>query len=358
MRRMAEAPSLLVVIPCLNEEAHIADLLDRLCADPSAGHARIVVADGGSTDRGADIVRARAVKDARIVLLQNPKRLQSAGVNLAVEQYSAGAEVLIRVDAHAAYPEFFLTHLLDAYRESGADSVTVAMHAVAHAKSCFQRAAACAQNSVLGAGGSPHRKGGRRLWVEHGHHALFKISSFCAIGGYDESFSHNEDAEFDIRLTANGGKILLAADILIDYFPRTKARGLATQYFKFGQGRARTARKHRTPLKLRQLAPIAVAPAILAAMLAPFSLWWALPTAIWLSICGLYGVFLGLRARSPCACGSGLAAAIMHAAWSVGFLAQLTAPRPKRQSPSECSSNLPSDSHMINASVRTDQDNA
>lgn len=355
---MTEAPSLLIVIPCLNEEAHIATLLDHLGADPSAAQARIVVADGGSSDRSAAIVTARAAKDARIELLQNPKRLQSAGVNLAVERFGAGADALVRVDAHAAYPQLFLTRLLSAYRESGADSVTVSMHAAAHAKSCFQHAVACAQNSVLGAGGSPHRKGGGRRWVEHGHHALFKTSAFRAIGGYDESFSHNEDAELDIRLTANGGKILLAADILIDYFPRRNARALATQYFKFGQGRARTVRKHRTPLKLRQLAPVLIAPAILAATLAPFSLWWALPMAIWLSICGLYGVLLGLRAKSLCACGSGVAAALMHAAWSVGFLAQLAAPRSTPQASLGPSSSPPSESHKIKASVSTDQDNA
>lgn len=354
---MNAAPTLLVVIPCLNEEAHLADLLDHLCADPSAAHARIVVADGGSTDRSAEIVSARAAKDARIVLLPNPKRLQSAGVNLAVEHFCADADAFFRIDAHAGYPELFLTRLLSVYRESGADSVTVSMRAVAHANSCLQHAAACAQNSVLGAGGSPHRKGGGRRWVEHGHHALFKTSSFRAVGGYDESFSHNEDAEFDIRLAANGGKILLAADILIDYFPRTNARALAAQYFKFGQGRACTVRKHRTPLRPRQLAPVLIAPTILMATLTPFSPWWALPMTIWLGICGLYGVLLGLRAKNLCACGSGIAAMIMHAGWSVGFLLQIAAPSSTPQTSPGPPISRPSASHTIKASVSTDQDN-
>ena len=34
-------------------------------------------------------------------------------------------------------------------------------------------------------------------YVDHGHHAAFRAASFKAIGGYDETFSHNEDAEFD-----------------------------------------------------------------------------------------------------------------------------------------------------------------
>lgn len=325
--------ALLVVIPCLNEEAHLPELLERLCADTAAAQARIVVADGGSNDASAEIVRWRAAVDARVVLLPNPRRLQAAGINLAVQRYGADAEMFVRVDAHAGYPADFLSRLLRAQRESGADSVTVSMRAVADTGSCFQRAAACAQNSVLGAGGSPHRKGGLRRWVEHGHHALFRTALFRAAGGYDESFTHNEDAELDARLAALGGRILLAGDILIDYFPRTTPRALMGQYFRYGQGRARTALKHRATLKLRQAVPALVTPALGAALLAPFSApWLAFPALAWIGFCLGYGFVLGARERSMCACASGFAAALMHAAWSAGFCSRVFA-IPKQRAP-------------------------
>jgi succinoglycan biosynthesis protein ExoA len=313
--------SLLVVIPCLNEEAHLPGLLDVLCADPAAAGARIVVVDGGSSDASARIVRQRAEQEARISLLHNPARVQSAGVNLAVRTFGADSEFFVRVDAHAAYPADFLTRLAQAQAETDADSVVVSMRAAAAPDACFQQAAACAQNSVLGAGGSPHRKGGARRWVDHGHHALFKTAAFLAAGGYDESFTHNEDAEFDVRLASAGGKILLAGDILIDYFPRSTARALARQYFRYGQGRARTALKHRTPLKLRQLAPAAVAPAALVGLsLGPLAPVAAAPLALWLAACLVYGAALGVRQRGVCAAAAGFAAAIMHFAWSLGFV--------------------------------------
>ena len=51
-------------------------------------------------------------------------------------------------------------------------------------------------------------QGAEGHWADHGHHALMRISAFRAVGGYDESFSHNEDAELDYRLgrpvTASG----------------------------------------------------------------------------------------------------------------------------------------------------------
>jgi succinoglycan biosynthesis protein ExoA len=317
---------LLIVIPCLNEEAHLPALLALLRADPAALDARIIVADGGSTDASADIVRRVATEDPRVVLLANPKRIQSAAVNLAVARYGADAATLIRVDAHASYPPDFLTRLIAAAEETGADTVTVSMRAASERGACFQAAVAAAQNSVLGAGGSPHRKGGERRWVDHGHHALFKLSAYRGAGGYDESFTHNEDAELDARIRERGGKILLAADILIDYFPRRTARALARQYFGYGRGRARTAAKHKQRLKPRQLAPLLVAPAIALCALAPVSLWAAAPAAAWLALCLGCGALLGLRERRLCAAFAGVPAAIMHAAWSAGFLRELLTP--------------------------------
>lgn len=317
--------SLLIVIPCLNEERHLPSLLAWLRAEPAAADARIVVADGGSADRSREIVRQAAADDARVVLLDNPKRLQSAAVNLAVARYGEGRECFVRIDAHAAYPAGFIALLLDAYRESGAQSVVISMRAIGEDGACFQRAAATAQNSVLGAGGSAHRKPGARRWADHGHHALFNTEAFQAAGGYDESFSHNEDAEFDTRLARRGGKILLAADVVIDYFPRRAAWALARQYFAYGKGRARTAIKHGAMLKPRQLLPLGVAPALALACLTPFTAWAAAPAAAWLAISFGFGIVLGLRERSWCGAAAGAPAAIMHAAWSAGFLRQMAA---------------------------------
>jgi len=199
--------------------------------------------------------------------------------------------------------------------------VVVSMRARAEPRACFQEAAACAQNSVLGAGGSPHRKAGKRRFVDHGHHALIKIAAFENAGGYDERFSHNEDAEFDARLTSAGGAILLAADLVIDYFPRATPKALMLQYLKYGQGRARTALKHGGRLKLRQLAAAAISPVSAAGLaLAAFVPMAALPALAWLSLTLGYGIWLGVRAGKPCACAAGAAALIMHFAWSVGFL--------------------------------------
>ena len=311
----------LIVIPCLNEEAFIGPLLRQLLADPGLDDPLVVVADGGSTDRTREIAATAARRDPRIRLLANPRRLQSAGVNLAARQFGRGRTWLVRVDAHAGYPDGYVSRLIDEAVESGATSVVVAMETRGEAG--FQRAAAVAQSSRLGAGGSAHRMGGVSGWVEHGHHALFRLDVFLACGGYDETFSHNEDAELDVRLARAGGRIWLTGAPPMIYHPRGAPGALWRQYLSYGRGRARTVLKHRTRLRLRQALPLAVAPAVVAALATPF--WWPaiLPALAWAVICLVYGGVLGLKRRDAWAALSGLAAMIMHLAWSVGFVLQV-----------------------------------
>jgi succinoglycan biosynthesis protein ExoA len=318
---IAEPPrKVLVVIPCLNESAQIERVINRILEDDRAGDIRLVVADGGSTDGCRGIVRRMAANDDRIQLLPNPKRLQSAGVNLAAAAATDDVRWLVRVDAHAEYPANYVSTLISEAERTEADSVVVTMDT--QGSGLFQRAAAAAQNSVLGAGGSPHRSGGSG-WVDHGHHALFRLDAFQRVGGYDEAFSHNEDAELDHRLAGAGARIWLTDRPHVVYHPRRDPVALWKQYLNYGRGRARTVLKHHTRLKLRQMAPLAVAPAVLLAAFAPLHALFAVPALVWLVACLAGGLALGAKQRSVAAMGSGIAAAIMHLAWSLGFWRQL-----------------------------------
>src|SRR4029079_6103962 len=93
-----------VVIACLNEEDHIQGVIYHFAAESERVVRKIVVADGGSTDRTIKIVEERSRQDGRIVLLHNTRQIQSSGINRAVEQYGDLAPFIIRVDAHADYP--------------------------------------------------------------------------------------------------------------------------------------------------------------------------------------------------------------------------------------------------------------
>jgi succinoglycan biosynthesis protein ExoA len=317
----------IIIVPTLNEARHIGGLLQALMVEAEALDARIVVADGGSTDGTIDIVAAIAISVPRVVLIHNPQRIQSAAINLAVEQFGDGAEYFIRIDAHGAYPADYCRTLVAEAQERQVSSVVVPMTTVGVAS--FQRAVATAQNSAIGTGGSAHRTGKGQGPVDHGHHALMRVDAFRSVGGYDQTFRFNEDAELDFRLRQAGNTIWLTNRTAMTYYPRSTAAGLFRQYFGYGGGRARNILKHRMRPRLRQMAPLAILPVVLLAALSIWHWGFLVPLALW----GVGCIALGVHAArkhypeygmpmvlSPLV---GLAAMIMHFAWSSGFWAHL-----------------------------------
>ena len=122
--------SSLIVIPCLNEASHIEALIEKLRPSLTPLNARVVIADGGSTDGTREIARRLATEDPRVLFLDNPKRIQSAAVKRAVAELGAGSDYLIRIDAHGTYPDDYCERLVEDALATGADSVVVAMQTV------------------------------------------------------------------------------------------------------------------------------------------------------------------------------------------------------------------------------------
>jgi succinoglycan biosynthesis protein ExoA len=326
--RLASGDEVVVVIPTLNEGRHIeACIRSLMTGDARLSQVEMIVADGGSRDWTRAVVEMLKEEFPNLRLLNNSKRLQSAAVNLAAREAGIGRRILVRCDAHAIYPDNYVMRVADSLARRGVASVVVPMDA--EGATCFQKANAWIVDTPLGSGGSAHRGGRTSGFVDHGHHAAFDLKTFQHVGGYDETFSHNEDAEFDTRLRQAGGRIFLDAEIRLVYVPRATILGLAKQYYNYGRGRARTLLKHGERPKARQLIP----PATMLACLAAFSLTvvtpWALivPGAYLAALAGA-SLLVAVTRFSPCGLLAGLASGIMHMSWSAGLLRQLLLSRP------------------------------
>lgn len=324
--------NVIVAIPTLNEANSIAHCLTSLrSSDPFMKEVDIVVADGGSNDGTQEIVRRLSEQDPKLTLIHNPSRFQSAGVNHAVKLGARPRhEILVRCDAHAIYPPGYVRSVVEAFAEHpDAASVTTVMDATG--SSGFQRACAWVVDTPLGSGGAAHRGGSLSTWVDHGHHAGFKLDWFRRLGGYDEAFSHNEDAEYDCRLARAGGRIWLDAKIRLAYKMRSDPMALMRQYWNYGRGRARTVLKHRSCPRLRQLVPAAnflgMTVCALLSVFWPILLVWPASYAILLGAVSLVAV-RSLRDLSGAWAGPALA--IMHNAWGAGFLRQILFPAAER----------------------------
>lgn len=311
-------PFFTIAIPVLNEERYIRQCLESLLEQARTLQGEILVLDGGSRDDTVAIVGEIAATDPMVRLIKNPARLQSAACNMAGELADPRSRVLVRADAHAGYPAGFLSTCLQALLESGATSVVVPMRTVGNG--IMQRAIAATQNSRLGNGGSSHRRAGASHFVDHGHHAAFDLDFFRSLGGYDPSFTHNEDAELDVRALQANGRIWLCSDAMIDYYPRSSLVQLGKQYIRHGRGRARTTVKHRVRLRVRQCLPIAILAAMVCATLALVNPLLGLPALLYVVICLIWGLVAAIRTRDPALLLMGPAAIVMHVAWAIGFI--------------------------------------
>lgn len=315
--------SVLAIIPTLNEARHIETCIRSLMTGNSAlKNVRLVVADGGSTDSTVKIVKSLKTEFPNLDVINNPLRLQSAAINRAVAECAdKQTRWIVRCDAHSIYPDGFILDVAEALKRTEAESLVIPMDAVG--ESCFEKANAWVVDTPLGSGGSAHRGGTTSGYVDHGHHAGFEIEAFRAIGGYDETFSHNEDAEYDARLAKNGGKIFLDADIRIKYVPRGSVSKLAKQYFNYGKGRARNAAKHNTPLKIRQSLPVIALILNVLGVIASVIFWPALILPLgYVCVLLLASFLVTLKHKSLCGLWAGVAVGTMHMSWAAGFLKQ------------------------------------
>jgi succinoglycan biosynthesis protein ExoA len=317
---MPSEPAVTIIVPTLNEEKYIRKAISSLVPPGESVDYELIVLDGGSTDHTPLIVKEMAKLNPKIRLETNPARYQSAAVNRGAKIAKPGSDIIIRADSHAEYPPGFVAGLVRELRERDVASVVVPLRT--RGKGFLQRGIAAAQNSRLGNGGALHRTGISSCYVDHGHHAAFERKTFLAVGGYDENFTHNEDAELDIRLRNSGARIWLCTELAISYFPRSSLRALARQYFNHGSGRARTMLKHRRPPKIRQLLPLGALGVNMLSLASGIGFGWPffLPSLAYAAACLTGGLLLALSERDPAGCGAGPAAIIMHQSWAAGFI--------------------------------------
>ena len=264
-----------IAMPAYNEEKFIESCIASVQAqDYPADLIEILVADGRSTDKTRDILARLRASDPRIRVIDNPARLQAAGLGLLVKE--ATGDVIVRMDVHAEYAPDYVRKCVETLERTGADNVGGAQRA--KAKTRFQRALCAALQSPLGVGGARYRSSESEGFVDTVFLGAFRRKVFETIGLWDPGAITNEDAELNQRILDSGGQIYLSRDIVVHYFPRESLTTLAKQYYKYGRGRARTLLKLGTVPTLRPFGPFLMV-ASAAAMIAFPPAWPLLPAA-------------------------------------------------------------------------------
>ena len=320
---LSASPAVSVILPVLNEEAHLEDSILAILSQDYQGSFEVILALGPSRDRTNEIANALVARDARVKLVANPTGKTAAGLNLAVA--ASQNPVIVRVDGHAEIPKNYLTLAVEILRETGAVNVGGVMAAEGITK--FEKAVARAMRSPLGVGASRFHTGGAAGEADTVYLGSFRREAINQAGGFDERYTRAQDWELNHRLRKNGGVIYFDPRLQVTYRPRPTLRKLAKQYFQYGTWRRVVSRSHSGTINMRYLAPpvtlLGCAISIITGALLNPILY--LPAAVYAVFVAISSVaiarsireFISLLAIIP----------TMHFAWGAGFITSTKALR-------------------------------
>jgi glycosyltransferase involved in cell wall biosynthesis len=313
-------PGISVILPVLNEEAHLEESIRAILAQNYAGEFEIILALGPSKDLTNQIAARLSDENSRIILVSNPTGRTAAGLNLALHR--SKREIVVRVDAHAEIPQNYLQLVVEILANTGAVNVGGVMGA--EGITLFEGAVAAAMCSPFGVGGSRFHIGGKAGFVDTVYLGAFQRQAVIDVGGFDERFIRAQDWELNYRLRENGGKVYFDPRLHVTYRPRPNLRRLAKQYFEYGRWRRVIARKYPETINYRYLAPpLALIGTVLSlcagALLHPLLY---VPAAIYITFIVITPLFIAKNlSHYPALL---FILPTMHFSWGFGFL---TSPR-------------------------------
>jgi len=314
-------PRVTIAMPAYNEEHYLEACVASVQAqDYPRDQIEILIADGRSTDRTREIIARLAAADPRIRMIDNPARLQAAGLGLLVRQ--ASGDIFVRMDVHCEYAPDYVRQCVETLERTGADNVGGAQRA--KARTAFQRAVCAALASPLGVGGARYRSAEAEGFVDTVFLGAFRRRVFETVGLWDPGAITNEDAELNQRILDSGGQIYLSRDIVVHYFPRDSFKTLAKQYYKYGRGRARTLLKLGSFPNLRPVVPFAMVAGATALIALP-PLWPIAPLAFasYALATGAEAVRVGAKVGPAAIPLVWAMFPVLHASHGVGFAAGL-----------------------------------
>jgi succinoglycan biosynthesis protein ExoA len=305
-------------MPVLNEAAHIERSVGAVLAQRFDRGVEVLVVDGGSQDGTREIIERLAANDARVQLLFNPARRIPNALNIGLRR--ARGQYVARMDAHAFYPPDYIALAVERFEAGGVDCVSGPQ--LPHGEGRWSRRVALALGTRVGMGGASFRNAKREIEVDTAFTGVWRRETLEQLGGWDERWPINEDAELAARIREAGGRYVCLPAMAARYVPRNSLPQLARQYYRYGMYRAKTARHH--PLALRP--SHALSPGLVLTLAAGLP---ASSPARRVARIGLLAYGGALAAGTAQAAGDAdvsdlawlpLVFATMHLSWGAGFL--------------------------------------
>lgn len=318
-------PLVSVIMPVRNEAAFIERSLGAILAqDYPAQRLEILIADGQSEDATLAIIAGMQGAE-RVVILENPARIQAAGLNLMIQR--ATGEYVVRVDGHTIIAPDYVSECVRLLQATGAANAGGPMTPVA--TTFIGQAIAAAGRSPFAVPTAFHVSATPQ-YTDTVYLGAWPREVLRQAGGYNEQPSVNEDYELNIRIRAAGGRIYFSPTIRSDYYGRQTLRALGRQYYRYGRSKVKTLRLHPASLRPRQIvAPLFVAGlfgGLLAGLLIP-ALWplYLLSLLLYVML-SLAASFVAARSQPELMPVLPMVFLTIHLAWGSGFWREFLRP--------------------------------
>lgn len=270
-------PSVSILMPLLNEETGLAQVMESLRNQDYPGDWELVTVDGGSSDGTVSSLLSWKEKMGRLVLIPSPDGPRNLASSLNLAARTATGEVAVRADAHTLYDSDYLRRNIEALEETGADLVGGPM--CPQGGTPFGRAVAAAMTNPWVVGPAPYRRVAARRSADTVYLGAMRRDRLLELTYREFPSGVAEDADLAYRLKKQGGRVIVDPGIRSSYSPRSTPRALWNQFYRYGKGKAEMLYANRELPSLRPLAPMALILGLVLSILAePIVGWpWAFP---------------------------------------------------------------------------------
>jgi len=268
-----------VICPIYNEERYIRTCIESIIAqDFPKEDLEVIFADGMSTDRTRAIVEGYMAKYPWIRIIDNNKRVVPYALNAAIK--ASSGDMVMRLDAHAAYPANYFSAIYDAHQRINADNIGAVCKTDVLNKTSKALAIREVLSHPLGVGNSTFRTGiEHECDVDTVPFGCWRRDIFDKYGLFDYRLIRNQDIEFSKRILRGGGRIVIIPDTYSTYYARETFAELAKNNFSNGLWNILTVWYTRqfSSLSLRHFIPLLFLLSLILPLIAGFfwhPFWW------------------------------------------------------------------------------------
>ena len=248
----------------------------------------IVLIDGTSSDKTKEIMLDFSQNNTTfysVQVLDNPKRIQSAGWNVAIA--NAKSDVIIRIDAHTHIPADFTAKNM-ALQEKGEYVTGGVRPCLIDNPTPWKETLLEVENSMFGSSVSKGRKNTKSGYVKSMFHAAYRKEVFEKAGVFNTKLLRTEDNEMHYRIRQAGYKLYCNPDIVSYQYARSDFKKMVKQKYGNGYWIGLTLGICPSCISLFHLVPFAFVLGILFTMLLAFLSIWQLAAVMW----GAYLLFI------------------------------------------------------------------